>query len=217
MVRQTVYVLVLFWCVLTTKAWAAESSQALVLAHKVQALYQATKSFTADFEQEVFWRRAESMRLSKGKVWFKRPGCMRWEYTWPERYLIVSDGKEVYLYSPADNQVLILPWNRAVSPKVTLGFLTGKGNLLKDFVLLGAEQLGSDLWALDLRPREENPQVERLRLVVKKDGLIQALWFWDYLGNLTKIRFKHLKRNVRLKDELFIFTPPKGVEIIKEE
>ncbi len=213
-----VCVLVLFWCGLTTNVQArTEASQAQALARKVQALYEATESFTADFEQEVLWRRAESLRLSKGKVWFKKPGRMRWEYTWPEPYLIVSDGKEVYLYSPEDKQVLILPWNQALSPKVTLGFLTGKGNLLKDFVLLGAEKLPSGLWALDLRPRQENPQVERLRLIVKKDGLIQALWFWDYLGNLTKIRFKHLQRNVKIKDDLFVFTPPQGVEIIREE
>ena len=223
MVRLMVYVLVLCWCALTNSLWAGDmalslTEKAQALAAKVQALYEETGSFTADFEQEVLWRRGGTVRLSRGKVWFKKPGLMRWEYRWPESFLIVADGKEVYLYTPEDKQVMIFPSGKVLSPKVTLGFINGRGNLLRDFTIMGYEDLEKGLAALELHPKVENPQVERLRLVVKKaNGLITEIWFWDYLGNLTKIRFLRLRRNVAIEDDIFRFKPPKGVEIIREE
>ncbi len=210
------FILVLCWCVLITNSALATENPALAIARKVQTLYEGTKSFVADFEQEVYWRRGQEIRLSKGKVWFKKPGLMRWEYTWPEPMLIVCDGRLVYVYSQADNQVMVFPSSKALSPKVTLGFMSGKGNLLRDFDILGYIE-EKDKAALDLRPKIKNAQVERLRLVVdRKSGLIKEIWFWDYLGNLTKIRFQRLRRNVALDNKLFHFTPPKGVEIIRE-
>ncbi|NPB10052.1 MAG: outer membrane lipoprotein carrier protein LolA [Thermodesulfobacteria bacterium] len=216
MVRQMVYVLVLCWCVLTISLRPSQADQAREIAERVQAYYEATKSFVADFEQEVHWHRGQEVRLSRGKVWFKKPGLMRWEYVWPEPLLVVCDGQKIYVYSEIDRQVMIFPSGKALSPKVTLGFMSGKGNLLRDFDIRGMERLDS-LVALDVAPKTQNPQVEKLRLLVDpKTGAIKEIWFWDYLGNLTKIRFRNLQRNVDLPPELFVFHPPKDVEIIRE-
>ncbi len=213
--RQMVFALALFWCVLSVKAlWALNAQE---IAARIQQYYEDTRSFAGEFEQEVHWRRGAEVRLSKGKVYFQRPGLMRWEYSWPEKLLIVVDQLNVYVYSPEEKQVMIFPTGRALSPKVTLGFMTGKGNLLKDFVIVSCEKLPSGLVALSLTPRETNPQVARLTLVADpRTGEIKEIWFWDQLGNLTKIRFLNLKRNVTLSPELFRFVPPQGTEIIKE-
>ncbi len=213
--RQMVFALALFWCVLSVKVvWALNAQE---IAARIQQYYEDTRSFAGEFEQEVHWRRGAEVRLSKGKVYFQRPGLMRWEYSWPEKLLIVVDQLNVYVYSPEEKQVMIFPTGRALSPKVTLGFMTGKGNLLKDFVIVSCEKLPSGLVALTLTPRETNPQVARLTLVADpRTGEIKEIWFWDQLGNLTKIRFLNLKRNITLSPELFRFVPPQGTEIIKE-
>lgn len=211
-----VFVLVLCWVALSVKGALAASNPEEV-ASLIQAYYEGTRTFAGDFEQEVHWRRGAEVRLSKGRVYFKKPGLMRWEYTWPEKLLIVVDRLNVYLYSPRDKQVMVFPTGKALSPKVTLGFMTGKGNLLRDFKIISSEKLPSGKVALTVVPREENPQVARLTLVADpKTGAISEIWFWDHLGNLTKIRFLNLRRNVRLEDRLFRFTPPEGVEIVKE-
>ena len=216
MVRRMVFVLVLCWCALIADPVRA-GGEAERVARRIQGFYEATHSFTADFEQEAHWRRGRRVRLSRGKVWFRKPGRMRWEYTWPEPLLVVSDGREVFVYSPRDRQVMVFPGSKALSPRVTLGFMSGRGNLLRDFVLEGAERVAPGVVALTVRPRERNAQVERLRLVAQEEsGEIREIWFWDYLGNLTKIRFANLRRNVDLSDDLFRFEPPKGVEVIRE-
>ena len=211
-----VFGLVLCWCVLIISLSQALAGKAEEIAQRVQAYYEATESFSADFEQEVHWKRGSEVRLSRGKVWFKKPGLMRWEYEWPEPLLVVCDGREVFVYSETDQQVMVFPTGKALSPKVTLGFMSGRGNLLRDFVIQGFEPLKGAV-ALDIQPKTETPQVEKLRLLVDPEtGAIKEIWFWDYLGNLTKIRFRHLQRNVALAKELFVFHPPKGVEIIRE-
>ncbi len=211
-----VSVLVLCWCVLITSLSSAFAGKAEEIARRVQAYYEATESFSADFEQEVHWKRGNEVRLSRGKVWFKKPGLMRWEYDWPEPLLVVCDGREIFVYSQIDRQVMVFPTGKALSPKVTLGFMSGKGDLLRDFVIKGFEDLKGTV-ALDIVPRTPAPQVEKLRLIVDSEsGAIKEIWFWDYLGNLTKIRFQHLQRNLSLARELFVFQPPRGVEIIRE-
>src|SRR5271170_6008285 len=37
-----------------------------------------------------------------GTVYFSRPGRMRWDYESPEKKLFLVDGKNVWLYIPAD-------------------------------------------------------------------------------------------------------------------
>ncbi len=208
--------LVLCLFVLNTNVWAS-IEEATKAAEKIQAFYEATRTFTADFEQEVYWRRGEKVRVSRGKVWFKKPGRMRWEYLWPEPLLVVCDGREVFVYNKNDNQVMVFPSGKALSSREILGFMSGKGDLLRDFIIERFERLGEEKIALTLKPRNPNAQVERLRLVADaKSGAIAEIWFWDYLNNLTKIRFKRLQRNQKLSENLFRFAPPKGAEIIRE-
>lgn len=217
MVRQTVFVLALFWCVLSVSQVWANPPKARELLARIQAYYEETHNFVAEFEQEVHWRRGNEVRLSKGKVYLQKPGLMRWEYTWPEELLIVADGLNVYIYSVQDKQVMVFPSGKALSPKTTLGFMTGKGNLQRDFDLLACEELPGGKMKLLLRPRLESSQVAKLALVVDPStGAISEIWFWDHLGNLTKIRFFKVKRNLKLAPELFRFVPPEGVEIVRE-
>ena len=64
----------------------------------------------------------------------KKPGRMRWVYQDPERKEFVSDGSRIYSYIPEDRQVLVAPVpadNEATTPAL---FLSGHGNLARDFV-----------------------------------------------------------------------------------
>ncbi len=211
------FVLALYWFALIVSPALAASPKARELAAKIQAYYENTHNFVAEFEQEVHWRRAEQVRLSKGRVYLQKPGLMRWEYTWPERLLIVADGLNVYIYSPEDKQVMVFPSSKALSPRTTLGFITGKGNLLRDFEILSCEKLGEGRAKLLLAPRIESPQVSKIALLAdSRNGALYEIWFWDQLGNLTKIRLLKVKRNIKLSPELFRFVPPEGAEIVKE-
>ena len=42
---------------------------------------------------------------------------------------------------------------------------------------------------------------------------INRVWFEDSYGNVTRVKLSNIKLNQQLKDEIFLFTPPAGVEV----
>ena len=219
MVHQMGLSLGRFWAVVIISLWAGVALAAPTaeeIAQRLQARYEDTTSLEARFIQEAFWKSTQRVKVSRGVVFFEKPGKMRWEYKIPEKVLIVADGGNVYVFRPASRQVMVFPSGKALASDITLGFISGRGNILRDF-RLRLEGLGPETATLELVPRKPHPQVERLRVLVDlKTYLIRELWYWDYFGNYTRLIFDDIRLNPRLSEELFTFKPPQGVEIIKE-
>ena len=62
--------------------------------------------FEADFVQEAYLKAMDMTDTARGHLCFGSPGMMRWHYEAPEEYFIISDGTSVWLYRPADRQVM---------------------------------------------------------------------------------------------------------------
>ncbi|MCI0571401.1 MAG: outer membrane lipoprotein carrier protein LolA, partial [Myxococcaceae bacterium] len=76
----------------------APDVQALV--DRMQRFYESTADFTADFQQEYTYKAFRRKQSSRGKVTFKKPGMMRWEYTEPSPRTFVLAANKVYAYDP---------------------------------------------------------------------------------------------------------------------
>ncbi len=209
--RFLVVVIISLW---SPVAFGASTAQEI--AQRIQTRYEATKTLKAEFVQEAFWKSTQRIKVSRGIVFFKKPGRMRWEYKIPEEVLIVADGRNVYVFRPASHQVMVFPSGKALASDITLGFISGQGNILRDF-RISLQSSSPQVATLELVPRKPHPQVERLRILVDlKTYLLRELWYWDYFGNYTRLIFNQIQLNLQLPDRLFVFSPPKGVEIIKE-
>jgi outer membrane lipoprotein carrier protein len=149
-------------------------------------------------------------------VLVKKPGKMRWEYKSPDRKLFVSDGVKAYYYLPRDKQVVVstIPTdNRATTPVL---FLAGKGDLTRDFTPSFAEQ-SEGTRALKLVPKRTEPDYDWLILLVDPASLaLRGLTTGDAQGGTSSFSFTNLKENVGLADKPFVFTPPRGVEVVTD-
>jgi outer membrane lipoprotein carrier protein len=103
------------------------------VVRKLQARYDATKDFTADFTQTVEAATLGKPLQSAGQVFFKRPGRMRWEFLEPEKQTIIADGKLLWVYQPEHHQVLKPPFRAAFQSATPISFLLGVGQLKIDF------------------------------------------------------------------------------------
>lgn len=65
-------------------------------------------TINADFEQKVFNPEGELIQQSTGTLTIQRPGLFHWLVLDPEEELIVSNGKDMWLYSPFIEQVTIM-------------------------------------------------------------------------------------------------------------
>lgn len=186
------------------------------LAKRIQARYAKIQDFSADFVHTYEGGVLRRTVQERGTVLIKKPGKMRWSYRDPERKLFVSDGQKVYAYIPADRQVIVskLPaGDEASTPGL---FLTGKGDLLRDFVVAYPHVAPlKDTYTLQLTPKSREPEYELLLLTVDSRTLaLRGLVAHDHQGGRSAFVFSNLKENIRPSDREFVFEMPKGVEVV---
>jgi len=185
------------------------------IVRKLQARYDATKDFTADFTQAVEAATLGKTLESNGQVFFKRPGRMRWEFRAPEEQTVIADGQTLWVYQPAHHQVLKTPFRAAFQSATPVSFLFGVGELAKDFNASLVPSAGADVVRLKLVPKEEQ-QIGVLVLDVDaKSYDIVAAEVTDPLGNVTRLKFSNLKRDVGLADSQFTFKVPPGTDVVE--
>jgi outer membrane lipoprotein carrier protein len=181
---------------------------------RLQARYDATTGFRAEFTQEVESATLGQKVESRGTVFFKKPGRMRWEFSEPPQTL-VSDGTFFWFYQPAQKQVLKTPFQQAFRSTTPASFLAGVGRLEQDFriALIGESDA---VYQLRLTPRQDAEAIGLLDLTVSATtfDILQAT-ITDPLGNVTRLRFAHIDHTVPLDDTLFRFTLPPGVDVIE--
>lgn len=186
--------------------------------NEIQSRYEKTNDFEANFTQEYLGKVMKQANKGEGKVYFKKRGMMRWDYTVPNQKLI-SDGHTLWYYQPEEKQVLVSDVSKVLKEKTPLAFLAGEGNLGRDFNLLNVSESVSqkeDRYVVELAPREPLATLSKLVLNVdKKTYVILQADVVDELGNVTRTRFIDTRTNVGLANSLFQFTIPPGTEVIK--
>ena len=76
------------------------------LISKIEQRYTLS-GFTAKFDQYSTIKSMDITDTAGGMLYIRRPGKMRWEYEKPEPQIIISDGIQLWIYRPSDNQVII--------------------------------------------------------------------------------------------------------------
>src|SRR4051812_47025452 len=71
------------------------------LLKNIEAPYNRSQSLKLDFSETYTGTKAPVQRDS-GVLYLRKPGRMRWEYSSPAGKLFISDGKDVFFYSPGD-------------------------------------------------------------------------------------------------------------------
>jgi outer membrane lipoprotein carrier protein len=194
-------------------ACAAQTASVQTVVKKLQARYDSTTGFRADFTQEVESATLGQKVEASGKVFFKKPGRMRWEFVDPEQ-LLVSDGKFFWLYQPKEKQVIKTPFAQAFSSSSPASFLLGVGRITQDFTpTLQAQD--AKTYTLRLTPKKDPEAIGLLDLEVdaKTFDILQATII-DPLGNTTRVRFSNIDRRSPFDESLFRFTVPDGVDIV---
>lgn len=189
------------------------------LTSKMQATYENTQDFKAQFSQELVIQSIGKTEREEGTVYFKNPGKMLWEYTKPKAKKLVINPRTASLYVPADRAVYVQDSANIYKSQVIIRFLSGIGKLGDDFEIRYSEPKAVDAegrYLLTLVPKSPDLGVEKLFLVIEPSGFrILQCSFTDSFGNITRIRFRNIRINSHLPDRLFSFKPPRGVEIHK--
>ena len=212
MVRNVLFVVVaLTFASASPHGQSKESPEAL--AKTLQARYQSVRDFSADFTQIYRAGVLKTRTQESGTVAIKKPGKMRWTYSKPQRKELVSDGRTMYWYDPEARQVE--RWDvpdQATTPDL---FLSGKGDIVRDFTASHAESAIAGTVALKLVPRRAEPEYEFLVVSFEPVSMrIRALMTRDHQGGESTLTFTNIKENRGLPDRDFVFKVPSGVKVV---
>lgn len=212
---KNVFVVRSIMAVLTLSFFFAASVQAD--AESLQRLHdklQGMRSFQAEFTQTVLDGSGAMMQTTQGKIAVKRPGLLHWQVYAPLEQLLVSDGVKLWSYDPDLEQVTVQAVDQRLSQTPAL-LLSGEVEGLADSYEIDSIQLDDKVWQFQLTPKQPDSLFEQLRLTFSGDTLVQ-MHLLDSLGQRSSLEFNNIKMNPKLKDKMFSFVPPKGVDIISQ-
>lgn len=187
------------------------------LAGRVQAFYNRTQTFQADFTQRYTIKAYSRTKDSSGKVTFEKPGKMSWRYT-TNSNRVVSDGKVLRVYEEENKQMYEQPMDQSQYP-AALAFLVGEGDIRKSFKLDTLDSEKANFpggYVLVGEPREPTPAYQKMLLFVDgKTDQVRRVILIDAQGNRNRFDFSNPVVNKKPPPDEFKFVPPKGTKVIK--
>ena len=171
------------------------------------------KSATARFGQQVFDQKGRVVDKSQGSFAFARPGKFRWAYDKPHKQVLVGDGVKLWIHDPDLNQVTVKRMEGAMS-STPAALLAGRDDITTLFTLKDAGAADGLAW-VEASPKAQDTGFERVRLGLNGKALA-AMELHDQLGGRTMLRFVDLKANAPVSPQTFVFTAPKGADVIED-
>ncbi len=196
---------------------AIDLKQAAQRVSSVQQRYAQISTIEADFSQTSFMAALEVSESSAGKVWFSRPGLMRWEYALPHPQTFLVREKTMWFYQPRERQVLIDNVQEVLLSDLPVAFLLGIGNLSKDFVLKQACHTASAV-RFDLEAPQRGAgtasSLSSFMLLVDANNVPIGARILDVAGNTTSIILTKPVIDKAPGAERFVANFPVGTDLI---
>ncbi len=207
------------WCALscalvaTGSAGADPGAQTLVKA--VENRYNHSQSLRLDFS-ETYAGKGHPVQNESGVLYLRKPGRMRWEYSAPAGKVFLSDGKDVYLYTPAEHKAERGKLKESEDMRAPLAFLLGKLDFAKEFKTLETRNEGADTWIV-AQPKSANLAYTRVEFRAMGSGEIRQVRVTGQDQSKLEFTFSNEQLNAPVAPGLFVFHAPAGVQIVEAE
>ena len=180
----------------------------------IQARYDGITDLSAGFVQTSYTAALGGESVSAGRLTMKRPGLIRWEYSPPNRRVIVLNADTLRIYNPLDEQLQIAGLAKGTVSPTALSFLLGEGVLRELFTAVAIDADDRAELGLRLDPRQESG-FEFIELWVDRETYqLRESVMVDLFKNRTSVRFDSIEENAGVDDSSFDIEVPEGTEVI---
>ena len=180
---------------------------------KLNDFVERVATFQAKFKQTVVDGTGQQLEEAEGLFILERPGKFRWDYLQPYPQYIVADGQRIWFYDVDLEQVTVKSQQDLLAD--TPATLLSGTTLPADKYTLTDLPSADNLSWVRLVPIDPESNFQTITLAFDQYGLNQMI-MGDSFGQKTRIAFTHTKENPELAEDVFIFTPPSGVDVIGE-
>lgn len=198
---------------LLTAQPARTTQDAAAVVSGIQKKYASINDLKSPFTQVTRIKDLEEKISSSGKVWFKKPAMMKWQYEEPWKDTIVSDGKKVWYFDSQENQVAETEfdsvWAGSLGSYTVISILEDLDRLFDVRPGAGStDEQGNIL--LDLRQKQQEQAKQVTIAVDSKTYMLREILIGDIFGNTTVIKLGTAEVNSGIPDSFFTFRKPDG-------
>ena len=203
----------LFATTLLFTAQPAKTQDTAAVVSGIQKKYASINDLKSPFTQVTRIKDLEEKISSSGKVWFKKPAMMKWQYEEPWKDTIVSDGKKVWYFDSQENQVAETEfdsvWAGSLGSYTVISILEDLDRLFDVRIGAGSkDEQGNVL--LDLKQKQQEQSKQVTIAVDPKTYTLRRIIIGDLFGNTTIIELGTAEVNSGIPASFFTFRKPEG-------
>lgn len=197
-------------------AGAQHDPAAKSILDKVSAKFKTLKTVQANYILNVTSRAGKNAGQKSGTIYLKNP-----KYLITEKSMeILSDGKKMWRYEPAANEVTISDVDNSNASLTPQKLFTNFYD--KDFIykLNGNKKVnGKTVAEIELTPLDKRKTFFKVYVYVDQaQQMIVSTKIYENSGNIYEYSISNLKTNIALDDAMFVFNKAKhpGVDEIEQ-
>ena len=180
----------------------------------IEQRYNRAKTLQVQFN-EAYSVQGRARKSESGALTLRKPGRMRWDYSTPSGKLFLSDGKDVYLYTPEAHKVEKTKLKASEDMRAPLAFLLGKLDFSKEFRDFSVKQDGPN-FLIAAKAKTDQLPYSNIQMLVSPDYQIQRLVVDGQDQSILTFQFTDEKVNPPVNDALFKFQMPAGATLVTE-
>ena len=158
---------------------------------------------------EGYTAQGKVRKPESGTLFLRKPGRMRWQYSYPAGKLFLSDGKYIYMITPDSNRVQKMKAKETEDMRAPLAFLLGRLHFEKDFQNFQSRAEGADTW-ITATPKSPNLPYTQVEFQVTPRFEIRRVQVTGQDHSVLDFHFDQEKLNPQLDGKLFQFELPAG-------
>lgn len=163
-------------------------------------------SIRCDFTQEKNLSLLEEKILSKGKFWFKKENLVRMEYQHPFQYLLIINGKNIYIKDGQKENKVAVRSNKLFQKinQLTIDCVQGTVFSNSDFSVTAFEN--KQQYLVEMVPVTKEMKEFFSAILVRidrKDYTVSSINMMEKGGDFTLISFQNKEINQVIPDALF--------------
>lgn len=190
-----------------------------LIVERVSEVQRNTTTMTVEFEQQRISRLLKEPSLSRGRMYFKAPDSIRWEYDSPRPMTVLLAGGVATTYRPAEKRAERVEFGRMQRRVVRfLGAGEPLDELRRYFSFTFRDPGSKGNYVLELEPTayQIKKRLVGIRVVIDPERFIPVGFeYTERDGDQTKYTFSKIKRNEPLADDLFDLPLPSDVAVVE--
>lgn len=189
----------------------------------LKSLLANIESLSASFTQQIIDSEEELIQEGDGEFTIAKPNLLYWSTVTPEESTITADGETIWLYDPFIEQATAYSLQRSIANTPLLLLTSTDQSLWQQFSVetvaaeiksetknsAGESSGHSARKEFDVVAKDENAQVQRLRLTFDGDMLVKFSLL-DATGQRSDFSLSNIALNKAINESLFDFVLPEG-------